>query len=83
VDQDDPTDPAALERAAAENILNANCGSCHGTNLAPGAESGNMNYINDIDQLVLNGKIQPLDSAGSRIIQRMKDGSMPPPRVGS
>jgi hypothetical protein len=41
-----------------------------------------MNYINDIDQLVANGKIQPLNSAGSRIIQRMKDGSMPPPASG-
>jgi mono/diheme cytochrome c family protein len=78
----DTTDPAALERAAAENVLNANCGSCHGTQLPPGAESGNMNYINDIDQLVANGKIQPLNSAGSRIIQRMKDGSMPPAASG-
>jgi mono/diheme cytochrome c family protein len=82
VDQEDPSNPAELERAAAENILNANCGSCHGTQLAPGAESGNMNYINDIDQLVANGKIQPLNSAGSRIIQRMKDGSMPPAAAG-
>jgi mono/diheme cytochrome c family protein len=82
VDQEDPSNPAELERAAAENILNANCGSCHGTQLAPGAESGNMNYINDIDQLVANGKIQPLNSAGSRIIQRMQDGSMPPPASG-
>jgi mono/diheme cytochrome c family protein len=78
----DPNDLGAIERAAAENVLNANCGGCHGTALPPGAESGNMNYINDIDQLVENGKIQPLNSAGSRIIQRMKDGSMPPPAAG-
>jgi len=78
----DPGDPIALARAAAENVLNSNCGSCHGTNLPPGAESGNMNYINDINQLVANGKVQPLNSAGSRIIVRMKDGSMPPTASG-
>jgi mono/diheme cytochrome c family protein len=83
VDADDPgDDPIRLAKAAAENVLNANCGACHGTQLAPGAESGNMNYINDIDQLVANNKIQPLNSAGSRIIQRMKDGSMPPTASG-
>jgi len=37
-----------------------------------------MNYINDIQKLVDNGKIVPLDSAGSRIIQRMTKGEMPP-----
>ena len=74
--------PADLARAAAENVLNSNCGQCHGTALPPGAESGNMNYINDIEQLVDNGKVQPLNSAGSRIIQRMKDGSMPPAAAG-
>jgi hypothetical protein len=38
-----------------------------------------MNYIDDLDQLVENGKILPLNAAGSRVIQRMTDGSMPPP----
>jgi len=38
-----------------------------------------MNYIDDIDQLVTNGKILPLNSKESRIIERMREGSMPPP----
>lgn len=78
----DDDSPLALARAQAENVLAANCGQCHGSQLAPGTESGNMNYINDIDQLVENNKIVPLDADGSRIIIRMKDGSMPPATAG-
>jgi mono/diheme cytochrome c family protein len=70
---------ADLAKAAAENILLSNCGQCHGPN---GNNSGNMNYINDIDQLVAQGKIVPLDSANSLIIKRMRAGEMPPPYSG-
>jgi serine/threonine-protein kinase len=41
-----------------------------------------MNYINDIDQLVETGKIVPLNSAASRIVQRMVRGEMPPVSSG-
>jgi len=41
-----------------------------------------MNYIDDIDQLVKTGKIVPLNAAGSRIIQRMVKGEMPPVTTG-
>ncbi|MEY4548818.1 MAG: Serine/threonine-protein kinase pkn1 [Pseudomonadota bacterium] len=68
-----------LAKAAAENILNSNCGQCHG----PGGPAlAGMNYINDIDQLVTTGKIVPLNSAGSRVIQRMERGEMPPVNSG-
>lgn len=85
-DGPDPAAPTAeparsleeLARAAAENILRSNCGQCHGSQLPPGQESGGMNYIEDLDRLVETGKIQPLDSANSIIVQRMLDGSMPP-----
>jgi mono/diheme cytochrome c family protein len=72
---------AALAKAAAENVLAANCGQCHGPT-PPGREGGGMDYINDIDRLVGNSKIIPLDSAGSRVIQRMTKGEMPPPSSG-
>jgi len=75
-------DEIALARAQAENILAANCGQCHGSALTPVEASGGMNYIADIDKLVLENKIVPLNSAGSRIIQRMKEGSMPPVATG-
>ncbi len=69
---------AELARDQAQNVLLANCGGCHGTQLtALTAESG-MNYINDMAKLAENGKIEPLNSAASLVIQRMRDGSMPP-----
>jgi len=73
---------AELAKAAAENVLAANCGQCHGGQLTPQTAQAGMNYINDIDQLVETGKIVPLNSAGSRIIQRMVRGEMPPVASG-
>src|SRR5262245_10268428 len=60
-----PSDEAALARAAAENVLAANCGQCHGPALTPAQAQAGMNYIDDIDKLVETGKILPLNSAGS------------------
>jgi serine/threonine-protein kinase len=77
-----PGDEGDLARAAAENVLAANCGQCHGPALTPQQAQAGMNYINDIDQLVATGKIVPLNSAGSRIIQRMVRGEMPPVSSG-
>jgi len=70
-----------LDKAIVQNILNSDCGYCHGTALTQAQAKAGMNYINDIQKLVDNGKIVPLDSANSRIIQRMSKGEMPP--VGS
>jgi len=72
------SDEAALAKAAAENVLASNCGQCHGPALTPQQAQAGMNYIDDIDELVKTGKILPLDAAGSRIIQRMVKGEMPP-----
>lgn len=71
-----------LERAQVENILLVNCGACHGTQLNERTRSGGMNYINDIEALATNGKIKPLDAEGSIVIQRMRNGTMPPPGQG-
>jgi mono/diheme cytochrome c family protein len=76
------SDPAALAKAAAENVLAANCGQCHGPALTAQQAKAGMNYINDIDKLVETGKVIPLDSAGSRVIQRMVRGEMPPVNSG-
>jgi mono/diheme cytochrome c family protein len=73
---------ADLAKAAAENVLAANCGQCHGPALTPQQAQAGMNYINDIDKLVETGKIVPLNAAGSRIIQRMVKGEMPPVTTG-
>ncbi|MEO8180185.1 MAG: hypothetical protein ABI895_15220 [Deltaproteobacteria bacterium] len=77
-----PSDEAALSKAAAENVLASNCGQCHGPALTPQQAQAGMNYINDIDELVKTGKIVPLNSAGSRIVQRMVRREMPPVSSG-
>jgi mono/diheme cytochrome c family protein len=84
---DEEPSPEELARAAAENVLASNCGQCHGPALTPAQASAGMNYIDDIQKLADEGKIIPLNSAGSRVIERMRDGSMPPtqsqlPKVG-
>jgi serine/threonine-protein kinase len=76
------TSEADLAKAAAENVLKANCGQCHGSALTPQAAQAGMNYIDDIDKLVENGKITPLNSATSKIVQRMQRGEMPPVSSG-
>jgi mono/diheme cytochrome c family protein len=81
-DQADPGNPVDLARAQAENVLASNCGQCHGPALTPAQASAGMNYINDIDKLVENGKIIPLSSTKSRIVERMREGSMPPVQSG-
>jgi mono/diheme cytochrome c family protein len=73
---------AELAKAAAENVLASNCGQCHGPALTPQQAQAGMNYIDDIDKLVDTGKIVPLNSAGSRIVQRMVRGEMPPVTTG-
>jgi len=78
----DSNNPVELARAQAANILESNCGQCHGPALSPEDAFAGMNYINDFDQLVSNGKVQPLNSAGSRVIQRMRSGEMPPTSSG-
>jgi len=73
-------DQAELAKAAALNVLKDQCGACHGAN---GSNQGGMAYIDDIDKLVETGKIQPLDSENSLIIQRMRKGEMPPAYSGA
>lgn len=75
---EDSTSELELARAAAENVLRVNCGQCHGPQLTQAAARAGMNFIDDIDELVNQGKIIPLDSAGSPVVRRMKEGSMPP-----
>lgn len=74
----DSTSELELARAAAENVLRVNCGQCHGPQLTQAAARAGMNFIDDMDELVNQGKIVPLDSAASPVVRRMREGSMPP-----
>lgn len=78
---DEPT-AYELARAAVENILAANCGQCHGPALTPVQALGGIWFIDDVDELASQGYLVPLLSAESRIVQVMRDGTMPPARSG-
>lgn len=71
-----------LRQAQVQNILLAYCGACHGPPLSPEEALGGIWFINDLDELTEQGYIVPLISAQSRIVQVMRDGSMPPPSSG-
>jgi hypothetical protein len=72
------TEPGALELASVQAILAENCGGCHGPGLTPALVQGGMNYITDLDRLAEEGKITPLNSGDSTIINYMRQGIMPP-----
>ncbi|HEU4583939.1 MAG TPA: hypothetical protein VFS67_37035 [Polyangiaceae bacterium] len=72
---------AELDKDAAQNVLKSKCGYCHGAALTKEQAKAGMNFIDDIDKLVAAGKIIPMNSAGSKVIQRMVRKEMPP--VGS
>jgi mono/diheme cytochrome c family protein len=77
--KDKPTTQQDLDKGAVENILQSNCGYCHGPKLTEAQAQAGMNYIDDIDELVKKGKIVPLNSGGSLLVQKIKNGQMPPP----
>jgi mono/diheme cytochrome c family protein len=83
-DEVETTDPdpgvseLELARASAENVLRVNCGQCHGPQLTEAAARAGMNFIDDIDRLVNEGKLIPLNAAESPVVVRMREGSMPP-----
>jgi mono/diheme cytochrome c family protein len=77
-DKPKPLGAAELAKVAAQNVLEANCGGCHGSQLTQQGAKAGMNYIDDMVKLVANQKVVPLDSQASVIVRRMRDGSMPP-----
>ncbi|HEV3386778.1 MAG TPA: c-type cytochrome domain-containing protein [Gemmata sp.] len=62
----------------ARQILETNCFSCHGKD---GSAEGGFDYILDVKKLVEKGKLLPKDADKSRILKRIKEGSMPPKDV--
>lgn len=71
-----------LEKAQVENILETECGACHGSQLTELTARAGMNFIDDMDELVKDGKVLPGDPEGSPIIQKMRSGEMPPANEG-
>jgi len=65
-----------LEETYIEGLLDERCGGCHGPAADPPRVDG-YTYVNDIQQLVGTGKIVIGDAEGSRLYQRIENGSMP------
>ena len=84
VDEPDIIDPADAALATVTNILAENCGQCHGALLDEEDAEAGMNFITDLQRLSETNSrsgrplIDALNSGGSFIVQRMRDGSMPP-----
>lgn len=72
--------PASPEQLQVEGLLGTYCGDCHGQRAVElGQVQGGMDDIESVDALIRAGRLVPCVSNGSLIIQRMRDGSMPPP----
>ncbi len=77
-----PPSERELAERAAEEVLAANCSTCHGSSLPLDQARAGINFIDDIDALVRAGKLNPLSSVTSPLIQRLVNGEMPPPGSG-
>jgi mono/diheme cytochrome c family protein len=71
-----------LNRPYVESLLRTNCGGCHGNEAAANSScKAGMCYIEDIDELIRNGKIVPGDPNASLLYQRISKDEMPPAGV--
>jgi hypothetical protein len=62
-----------------EELLDERCGSCHGRgSRRPGNLGDGMTYIDDLRKLTSFGAITPCSPEQSLLLQRVRDGSMPP-----
>jgi WD40 repeat protein/mono/diheme cytochrome c family protein len=68
-----PTSESLAERS--EKILRQHCHSCHGLD---GSIEGGMNFILDARRLVARKMVVPKKPGQSALLQRIRDGEMPP-----
>jgi len=63
-------------------MLGKYCGNCHGVAaIANGRVMGGFDSVEDIEELVEEGYIIPLNPKASPLVQRIRSGEMPPPGV--
>jgi mono/diheme cytochrome c family protein len=71
----------------AERVLDRRCGMCHGRaqrerTSATGVNAFSFLEADDMVAMIESGLVIPCDSSGSPLVQRMRDGSMPPAGAG-
>jgi WD40 repeat protein/mono/diheme cytochrome c family protein len=59
----------------ARTVLQTHCAACHGS---AGSAKGGFGYVLDRDRLVARDKVVPGKAGESPLLQRIKDGEMPP-----
>lgn len=71
--------PEDTEQLRVEELLGTYCGECHGQRAVElGQVQGNIDDIESVDSSIRAGRLLPCVSGDSLIIQRLRDGSMPP-----
>jgi len=75
--RDPSTAPDDITAAYVESMLRTTCGECHGAAAQDNCRAG-MCYIEDIEELIAQGKITPGDPNASLLYQRISRGEMPP-----
>lgn len=77
-----PPSESETEAQIVEGMLGRYCGECHGV---AAIRNGNVmsafDFVEDIDELVANGYIVPLNADASPLFARIRRGDMPPPGV--
>src|SRR5271156_494357 len=68
-------DPKVELAKKAQAVLKAHCYKCHGE---AGAVEGCMNYISDLDRIVVRKKVVPGKPDESPVFKRISNGTMPP-----
>jgi hypothetical protein len=79
-----PIDPRSREGKQLSLLkeLNVYCGDCHGAAArASGNVQGDLDFIDDLDQLVQKGLVVPLNAPASPIFKVVTNDSMPPAGV--
>ncbi len=71
----------------AERVLDLRCGMCHGQaqrerESITGVNAFSFLEIDSMPDMIRSGLVIPCSSAGSPLVQRMRDGSMPPSGSG-
>jgi hypothetical protein len=70
--------PRVLEEGEVYQVLAYYCEECHYRPVGPTSAIDGFWDIDDMDAMVRTGKVTPGDGEGSRLIQRIRSGEMPP-----
>jgi hypothetical protein len=71
-------EPHLLSQDELAAILEYRCGDCHFPEADASGDGEGMYYMDDLARMINERKVIPGDGEGSRLVLRMREGSMPP-----